>query len=75
MSSVKNILDSYLGKNTRMSEKDLGNGSKQVCDLDSGECYTVRMKDGLIERVDNTMNQSKKIQVETATGIKQLLNG
>jgi hypothetical protein len=75
MSSVKNILDSYLGKNTRVSEKDLGNGSKQVCDLDSGECYTVRMKDGLIERVDNTMNQSKKIQVETSTGIKQLLNG
>lgn len=75
MSTVKNILDSYLGKNTRVSEKDLGNGSKQVCDLDSGECYTVRMKDGLIERVDNTMNQSKKIQVETATGIKQLLNG
>jgi hypothetical protein len=75
MSSVKNILDSYLGKNTRVSEKDLGNGSKQVCDLDSGECYTVRMKDGLIERVDNTMNQSKKIQVETSSGIKQLLNG
>jgi hypothetical protein len=75
MGSVKNILDSYLGKNTRISEKDLGNGSKQVCDLDSGECYTVRMKDGLIERVDNTMNQSKKIQVETASGIKQLLNG
>jgi hypothetical protein len=75
MSSVKNILDSYLGKNTRVSEKDMGNGSKQVCDLDSGECYTVRMKDGLIERVDNTMNQSKKIQVETASGIKQLLNG
>ena len=75
MSSVKSILDSYLGKNTRVSEKDLGNGSKQVCDLDSGECYTVRMKDGLIERVDNTLNQSKKIQVETATGIKQLLNG
>ena len=75
MSSVKNILDSYLGKNTRVSEKDLGNGSKQVCDLDSGDCYTVRMKDGLIERVDNTMNQSKKIQVETSTGIKQLLNG
>jgi len=75
MSYVKNILDNYLGKNTRVSEKDLGNGSKQVCDLDSGECYTIRVKDGLIERVDNTMNQSKKIQVETASGIKQLLNG
>jgi hypothetical protein len=73
--STKLILDSYLGKNTRTSEKDLGNGSKQVCDLDTGECYMVRMKDGLIERVDNTMKTNKKIQVETTTGVKQLLNG
>jgi len=73
--NVKLILDSYLGKNTRTSEKDLGNGSKQVCDLDTGECYVVRMKDGLIERVDNTMKTNKRIQVETTTGIKQLLNG
>jgi hypothetical protein len=73
--STKLILDSYLGKNTRTSEKDLGNGSKQICDLNTGECYTVRMKDGLIERVDNTMKTNRKIQVETTTGIKQLLNG
>jgi hypothetical protein len=73
--NTKLILDNYLGKNTRTSEKDLGNGSKQVCDLDTGECYTVRMKDGLIERVDNTMKTNKRIQVETTTGIKQLLNG
>ena len=71
----KLILDNYLGKTTRSSEKDLGNGSKQVCDLDTGDCYTIRMKDGLIERVDNTMNTNKKIQVETLTGVKQLLNG
>jgi hypothetical protein len=73
--SVKLILDSYLGKNTKTSEKDLGDGTKQVCDLDTGECYVVRMKDGLIERVDNTMRTNKRIQVETQTGIKQLLNG
>jgi hypothetical protein len=73
--SVKLILDSYLGKNTKTTEKDLGNGSKQVCDLETGECYVVRMKDGLIERVDNTLKTNKKIQVETTTGIKQLLNG
>jgi len=73
--NTKLILDNYLGKNTRTSEKDLGDGSKQVCDLDTGECYTVRMKDGLIERVDNTMKTNKRIQVETTTGIKQLLNG
>jgi hypothetical protein len=73
--NVKLILDNYLGKNTRTSEKDLGDGSKQVCDLDTGECYVVRMKDGLIERVDNTLQKNRKIQVETMTGIKQLLNG
>lgn len=75
MSNVKNILDSYLGKNTRFTEKDAGNGFKEVCDLDTGDCYTIRMKDGLIERVDHMMNTNKKVKVETKTGIKQLLNG
>jgi hypothetical protein len=75
MSETKKILDNYLGKSTRITEKDNGNGSKEVCDLDTGDCYTIRVKDGLIERVDNTINKSRKVQVETATGIKQLLNG
>jgi hypothetical protein len=75
MNNTKLILDNYLGKNTRMSEKELGNGMKQVCDLDTGDCYVVKEKDGLIERVDNTMKTNKKIQVETTTGIKTLLNG
>jgi hypothetical protein len=73
--SIQLILDNYLGKRTRYSEKDAGNGFKEVCDLDSGDCYTVRMKDGLIERVDNTMNVNKKVNVETPNGIKRLLNG
>ena len=75
MSNTKLILDNYLGKNTRISEKDMGDGTKQVCYLDTNECYVLRMKDGLIERVDNTMNKFKKIQVETKSGIKTLLNG
>ena len=73
--NTKLILDNYLCKNTRVSEKDMGDGTKQVCDLDTGDCYTVRIKDGLIERVDNTMKTFKKIQVETKNGIKTLLNG
>lgn len=73
--STKELLDRYLGKNTRITETDKGNGFKEVCDLDSGDCYTVRMKDGLIERVDNTMISNRKINVETKTGFKQLLNG
>jgi hypothetical protein len=73
--NTKEILDRYLGKNSRITEKDAGNGYKEVCDLDTGDCYTVRMKDGLIERVDNTYMSNKKINVETKSGIKQLLNG
>ena len=73
--STKELLDRYLGKNTRITETDKGNGFKEVCDLDSGDCYTIRMKDGLIERVDNTMVSNRKINVETKTGFKQLLNG
>lgn len=72
--SAKLILDNYLGKSTRTTEKDLGNGSKQVCDLDTGDCYTIRMKDGLIERVDDIMSKNKKVRVETVSGVKQLLN-
>ena len=73
--STKLILDKYLGKNTKVTEKDMGDGTKQVCDMETGDCYTIRMKDGLIERVDNTIQKNKKIQVETTTGVKQLLNG
>ena len=69
------ILDNYLGKKTKITSKDMGDGYSEVCDLDTGECYIVRAKDGLIERVDNTKNLNKKIKVETAAGIKQLLNG
>ena len=73
--NVKNLLDQYLAKDTRITEKDAGNGYKEVCDLDTGDCYTVSMRDGLIERVDNTMRTFKKVQVETNKGIKTLLNG
>ena len=73
--SVKTILENYLGRKTQTTEKDLGDGTKQVCDIQTGECYVVRMKDGLIERVDNTIKTNKKIQVETTNVIKQLLNG
>ena len=73
--STKEILDRYLGKSTRITETDKGNGFKEVCDLDTGDCYTIRMKDGLIERVNNTIHTNRKINVETKQGFKQLLNG
>jgi hypothetical protein len=73
--NVKLLLDDYLKKDTRITEKEIDNGYKQVCDLDTGDCYTVRMKDGLIERFDNTVKTNRTLRVETPTGIKTLLNG
>jgi len=72
--NVKNILDNYLGKNTKFSEKSNGDGTSQVCDLETGDCYTVSVKDGLIERFDNTKKVNRRVQVETPMGVKQLLN-
>lgn len=73
--NIKNLLDDYLQKDTRITERDNGNGYKEVCDLDTGDCYTVRMRDGLIERVDNTMRVNRTMKVETTQGYKTLLNG
>jgi hypothetical protein len=72
---IKNLLDNYLSKDTRLTERETGNGYKEVCDLDTGDCYTVRMKDGLIERVDNSMKINRTLKVETSHGVKTLLNG
>ena len=72
---IKTTLDNYLGKSTRFSQEDNGDGTKQVCDLDTGDCYTVREKDGLIERAGHQTTINRKVKVETVNGIKQLLNG
>jgi hypothetical protein len=75
MSNIKMLLDNYLRKDTRVSEKQIDDNHKQVCDLDTGDCYVIRMKDGLIERVDNTMQTNRTLRVETPAGVKTLLNG
>lgn len=72
---LKSKLNNYLGKSVRYSEEDNGDGTKQVCDLDTGDCYTVRERDGLIERAGHIQTANRKVRVETAKGIKTLLNG
>ena len=72
---LTNILNNYLGKKVRYSEQDNGDGTKEVCDLDTGDCYYVREKDGLIERAGHQVYANRKVKVETHRGIKQLLNG
>jgi hypothetical protein len=72
---LKSKLNNYLGKSVRYSEEDNGDGTKQVCDLDTGDCYTVRERDGLIERAGHQTTANRRVRVETASGIKTLLNG
>lgn len=72
--NIKAALDNYLGKSTRFSESDNGDGTKQVCDLDTGDCYVVRERDGLIERAGHQVYANRKVKVETFKGIKRLLN-
>ena len=72
---MNSLLNQYLGKQTRVSEKDNGDGTKQVCDLDTGDCYTNRERDGLIERAGHDVTLNRRVRVETPNGIKQLLNG
>ena len=43
--NMNSLLNQYLGKQTRVSEKDNGDGTKQVCDLDTGDCYTIRERE------------------------------
>jgi hypothetical protein len=74
---LKQKLGNFLGKKTDnvVSNGDTPEGP-QVCDLDTGICYTIKSRDGLIERVENSIRVNRKVQVESPSGqVKQLLNG
>ena len=73
--NINSMLNQYLGKQTRISQTDNGDGTKQVCVLDTGDCYTIRERDGLIERAGHDVTLNRRVRVETPNGIKHLLNG
>jgi len=75
--NLRQKLGNFLGKNTNnIVENGQTEDGQQVCDLDTGICYTIRSRDGLIERVENSIRVNRKVQVESPNGdVKQLLNG
>jgi len=75
--NLKQKLGNFLGKKTdNVVEHGENDNGKEVCDLDTGICYTIRTRDGLIERVDNTIRVNRQVNVESPSGkVKQLLNG
>ena len=74
---LRQKLGNFLGKKTdNIVENGQTPEGQQVCDLDTGICYTIKSRDGLIERVENSIRVNRKVQVESPSGqVKQLLNG
>tara|TARA_R110000765_G_scaffold66646_1_gene129042 strand:- start:65 stop:304 length:240 start_codon:yes stop_codon:yes gene_type:complete len=75
--NLKQKLGNFLGKGTNnVVENGTNPEGQEVCDLDTGVCYTIRSRDGLIERVDNSIRVNRQVNVESPTGkVKRLLNG
>ena len=53
MENTSKVLDTFLENEEVLSDIDgeVGN-EKTVCDRDTGECYTIKSKDGLVERIN-----------------------
>ncbi len=52
MESRIKAIDTFLGSSTLESDElEQGNG-QTVCDRDTGECFVIRTKDGLVERIN-----------------------
>jgi hypothetical protein len=49
---LQNALNQFLNKNVVIEDKG---EYQEVCDLQTGDCYTIRAKDGLIERIDKKL--------------------
>jgi hypothetical protein len=53
MEDTKKVLDNFLESEEEIDIKDLRPGQeKTVCDRETGECYVIRSKDGLVERIN-----------------------
>lgn len=50
---ISDTLNKFIGHNSTKTTVN-GNGDQEVCDLKTGECYIIRSKDGLVERINKT---------------------
>jgi len=52
MGNTSKVLDTFL-ENEEILDDELEPGQeKTVCDRETGECYVIRTKDGLVERIN-----------------------
>ena len=55
MDDLEKKLNNFLGESEKPKKENTETEFKEVCDKDTGECYTIKSKDGLIERVNKKM--------------------
>lgn len=51
--NINKTIDDFLS-NKITTKTSLDGKEEQVCDLQTGECYTIKTKDGLVERINKT---------------------
>jgi hypothetical protein len=51
MENVNKVLDDFLDT-TEIKEVSEDGKQQTVCDRETGECYVIRTKDGLVERIN-----------------------
>jgi hypothetical protein len=51
MENVNKVLDDFLDT-TEIKEVSEDGKEQTVCDRETGECYVIRTKDGLVERIN-----------------------
>lgn len=53
MGNTKKVIDKFLEFEDEVDINELEPGQeKTVCDRETGECYVIRTKDGLVERIN-----------------------
>jgi|TARA_R100001594_G_scaffold102996_2_gene137729 hypothetical protein len=58
MDNLEKKLNTYLGVEKTEDIQTEGQSKveeEEVCDIKTGECYTIRTRDGLVEKVNKTM--------------------
>jgi len=50
--NINKSLDSFLSN--RLNKTRLDSTTEEICDLQTGECYKLKTKDGIVERVNKT---------------------
>jgi hypothetical protein len=50
--NISKTLDDFLPKNNIVKKTSEDGKEEEVCDLTTGECYIIRSKDGIVERIN-----------------------